>query len=193
MPPTSRDRNGVLIRTETLTKSKCRSEGSGRSVDRVGRIIGVSSLYYNFPNVTASHVFECWGMKPITISNILESLSLVSVWLSGRRYFHRMVRQFEQGASVTAVSWTDVGGFFKSAPNVLNTLRDAYLNAKRFFHYSPPTITGSRSTIQVVDFGSVVSPIGIFQKCTKWLIGTLKRLFGPKKNFSNYVPPTMVS
>ena len=63
---------------------------------------------------------------------------------------------------------------------------------KDFFHYSHPTITGSCSTIQVVDFGSVVSPIRIFQKCTKWLIGTLKRLFWPQKNFSNYVPLTIV-
>ena len=57
---------------------------------------------------------------------------------------------------------------------------------KNFFRYSPPTIMGSRSTIQVVDYGSMLSRIRIFQKCTKRLIGTLKRLFGPQKNF-----PTM--
>ena len=82
--------------------------------------------------------------------------------------------------------------FQKRTKCLKNTSGCIFECEKIFFHYSPPTITGSRSTIQVVDFGSVVSPIGIFQKCTKWLIGTLKRLFWPQKNFSNYVPPTIV-
>ena len=30
------------------------------------------------------------------------------------------------------VSWADMGQFFKSAPNVLKTPRDAFLGAKKF-------------------------------------------------------------
>ena len=37
------------------------------------------------------------------------------------------------GPLVTAVSWADMGRFFKSAPNVLKTSRKAYLGAKKFF------------------------------------------------------------
>ena len=44
-PPTARDRNGGLIRTETLTKSNVEVKDQGVVRDRVGRIIGVSSLY----------------------------------------------------------------------------------------------------------------------------------------------------
>ena len=59
---------------------------------------------------------------------------------------------------------------------------------KFFFYCSNPTITGSRSTILIFDFWFVVSWIGIFQKCTKRLIGALKRLFGPQKIFQLWTP-----
>ena len=71
-----------------------------------------------------------------------------------------MIEYFGQGRSVTAVSLADLGQFFKSAPNNLKTPQDAYLGAKIFLHYSCPTIL-------IVDFGYVVSPTKIFQKCTK--------------------------
>ena len=95
-----------------------------------------------------------------------------------------MVKYFEQGASMTAVSWADVGRFFKSVPNVLKSPRDTYLGGEKISTTVPPTLMGSRSTIVLVDFGFVVSRIGIFQKRTKRLIGTLKRLFGPEKIFA---------
>ena len=54
---------------------------------------------------------------------------------------------------------------------------------KNFLHYSRLTIMGIRSTILIVDFGYVVGPDQNFQKCTKWLIDSPKRLFGPEKKF----------
>ena len=74
-----------------------------------------------------------------------------------------------------------------SASNVLKTPWDAYLGAEKFFHYSCPTTMGSSLTILIVDFEHVVSRAVIFQNCIIWLIGILKRLFEPEKNFATMI------
>ena len=59
------------------------------------------------------------------------------------------------------------GPIFQKRAKCLKNTSECLFWCEKIFPLPSPTITGSRSTIQVVDFGSVVSPIGIFQKCTK--------------------------
>ena len=59
-------------------------------------------------------------------------------------------------------------------------------NLNIFYNYCRPTTQLSCSTIRIVDFVTIVTQIGFFQKSSKWLIDTSGGLFRPKNFSTNY-------
>ena len=51
-----------------------------------------------------------------------------------------------------------------------------------------PTTQVSCTTIKIVDFATIVTPIGFFQKDSKLIIKSSERLFGPWKNLWSIAP-----
>ena len=131
-------------------------------------------------------------MNLITISEILDSLSLVSVWLSGRWYFSQMVEWFGQGGSVTVVSWADLGKFYKSAPNGLKTAKDAYLAVKIFSTLQSPDYHGESLDYPHSWFWVCDESDRNFSKVYQMAYWYPKTLIWARKKFSNYDRPTIV-